>query len=245
MESTIYREGVPRSGEGVDFSPVKVEDPRESGGDSQRPEGFVKLEKFLNLVLWVFPCIPRKYCWNIWLYFYIVNIYQPNKQQNMKLLKIIWLVTWSLLLAWCEINLQFKSDGAILNNAIERVAYLYNNCMSDIEWIEEVMTPETMQNMTETCKASIKTMNKIRTSVEKLKNKVWDNQAVTLILSKINTAISTLESGTTKITSIYNDLENWESPIDFENKYNEILTDMKKENIVEVLWNIQNNLSNL
>ena len=88
-------------------------------------------------------------------------------------------------------------------------------------------------------------MNKIRASVEKLKNKLWDNQAVTLILNKINTAISTLENGTSKITSIYNDLENGESPVEFENKYNEILTDMKKENIVEVLWNIQNNLSNL
>jgi hypothetical protein len=56
-----------------------------------------------------------------------------------------------------------------------------------------------------------------------------------LILNKINTAIATLENGTSKITSIYNDLENGESPVDFENKYNEILTDMKKENIVEVL----------
>ena len=163
----------------------------------------------------------------------------------MKILKIIWLIIWSLLLAWCEINLQFKSDGAILNNAVERIAYLYNNCMTDIEWIEEVMTPETMENMNETCKASIKTMWKIRTSVEKLKDNVWDSQVVTLILSKINTAISTLENGTAKITSIYNDLENWESPDDFENKYNEILSSMKNENVVEVLWNIQNNLSNL
>ena len=107
------------------------------------------------------------------------------------------------------------------------------------------MTPETMENMNETCKASIKTMWKIRTSLEKFRNKVWDSQVVTLILSKVNTAISTLENGTTQIASIYNDLENWEPPENFENKYNEILNSMKNENIVEVLWNIQNNLSNL
>ena len=157
----------------------------------------------------------------------------------MKNLKFLVPVLCMLLLAWCEINLQFKSDWEILNNAIEKISYLYNNCMTDLEWIEDVMTPESMANMDETCKASIKTMKKIRSTIEKLKWKIWESQMITLVLNKINWAISSLENWTNQITNIYNQIENWSSNIDFEKEYSEIISNMKNENVTQVLSNIQ------
>lgn len=157
----------------------------------------------------------------------------------MKFLKFFIPVLFTIILAWCEINLQFKSDWEILNNAIEKISYLYNNCMTDLEWIEDVMTPESMANMDETCKASIKTMKKIRSTIEKLKWKVGDSQMITLVLNKINWAISNLENWTSQITNIYNQIENGSSNIDFEKKYSEILANMQNENVTEVLSNIQ------
>lgn len=163
----------------------------------------------------------------------------------MKIFKIFISILFVAVLAWCEINLQFKSDWEILNNAIEKISYLYNNCMVDLEWIEDVMTPETMATMDETCKASIKTMKKVRSTIEKLKWKLWESQMVNLVLNKVNLAISSLENWITQINNVYTQMENWWSAINFEEKYSEILQSMKNENVTDIFSNIQAWLSNL
>lgn len=163
----------------------------------------------------------------------------------MRLLKIITLSICALLVAWCEINLSFKSDEDVIWKAVEKVAYLYNNCMFDLEWLEEVMTPEAWESMDETCKASIKTMKKLKSTVEKIRLKVGENPTIITILDRINTAIASLENGTSQVKSLYNQFQGDWSQIDFAQKYNEILNNMKNQNISETLSGIQAGLSNL
>ena len=163
----------------------------------------------------------------------------------MKFVKIAAILAFSLFLAWCEINLSFKSDEDVLWRTVERVAFLYNNCMVDLEWMEEVMTPESRDSIDETCKASIKTMKKLKSTVEKIKAKLWENQTVSSILEKINMAIASLENGTSQMTSLYSQMQDGGSQIDFAQKYNEILNNMKNQNISETLSGIQAGLSNL
>ena len=148
-------------------------------------------------------------------------------------------------MAWCEISLSFKSDEDVLGRTVEKVAYLYNNCMFDLEWMEEVMTPDARESMDQTCKASIKTMKKLKSTVEKLKSKLWENQSVSSILEKINMAIASLENGTSQMASLYSQMQEGWSQADFAQKYNEILNNMKNQNIMDSLSGLQAGLSSL
>ena len=86
------------------------------------------------------------------------------------------LILFVAVLVGCSVTVDF--DGVMLERFTNRIAYLYNNCRSDIEWLQETMTPETIESMDQTCVASIKAITKVRWKIEKLKTRIWDSEIV-------------------------------------------------------------------
>ena len=86
-------------------------------------------------------------------------------------MKKLWIVLpIALIIAGCSVTFDF--DGAMIERFTNKISYLYANCRSDIEWLQETMTPETIESMDQTCVASIKAITKIRWKIEKLKWKI-------------------------------------------------------------------------
>lgn len=106
------------------------------------------------------------------------------------------------ILGWCSISVNF--DWAMMDTFVNRISYLYANCRSDIEWLQEVMTPETIADMDQTCAASIIAITKIKEELEQLKWKVWNNALISGLISKINELLDKLENSRNQIINMYN-----------------------------------------
>ena len=117
-----------------------------------------------------------------------------------KLLSILSVLVVSVV-AWCSVTFDF--DWAMIERFVDKISYLYASCWSDIEWLQENMTPETMESMDQTCVASIKAITKIRNKIEKLKWKIWENETINNILAKIDEIINTLQNSKDQITALY------------------------------------------
>lgn len=113
----------------------------------------------------------------------------------MKKLRIVLPII--LIVAWCSITFDF--DGAMIERFTNRISYLYANCRSDIEWLQETMTPETIESMDQTCVASIKAITKIKWKIEKLKWKIWENEAINKLLAKIDEILNSLQTSKDRI----------------------------------------------
>jgi len=107
-----------------------------------------------------------------------------------------------VFLWWCSISVDF--DGAMIDRFINKISYLYANCWNDIEWLQEVMTPETVQSMDQTCVASIKAITKIKDKLEKMKWRIWNNVVVSNLLLKVNEILTSLEVSKNQIVDLYN-----------------------------------------
>lgn len=107
----------------------------------------------------------------------------------------------------CSISIDF--DGAMIERFTDKIAYLYANCWSDIEWLQEVMTPETIKTMDQTCVASIKAITKIKSKIQKLKNMVGESEILNQILAKVDEIINSLQDSKNQIINMndYNDMD--------------------------------------
>lgn len=117
-----------------------------------------------------------------------------------KLLSILSVLIVSIV-SWCSITFDF--DWAMIERFVDKISYLYANCWSDIEWLQENMTPEAMESMDKTCVASIKAITKIKNRIEKLKWKIWENEIINNILAKIDEIINNLQNSKDKIINSY------------------------------------------
>lgn len=120
-------------------------------------------------------------------------------------MKKIWIIIIFIVFVfiwWCSVSVDF--DGAIIDRFINKISYLYANCWSDIEWLQEVMTPETIQSMDQTCVASIKAITKIKEKLEKMKWKIWNSAVVSNLLLKVNEILNSLEMSKNQIVDLYN-----------------------------------------
>lgn len=125
---------------------------------------------------------------------------------SMKKFKIIFTILMLVCVSWCSVSVDF--DGAILERFTDKIAYLYNNCWSDIEWLQETLTPEAIQSMDQTCVASIKAITKIRWKIEKLKWRIWNSELVNQLLSKIDEIIYSLQTSKDEISGLYRENQN-------------------------------------
>jgi len=113
-------------------------------------------------------------------------------------MKNLWiLLPISLLIAGCTVTFDF--DGAMIERFTNRISYLYANCWSDIEWLQETMTPETIESMDQTCVASIKAITKIKWKIEKLKWKIWESDILNQLLAKIDEILNSLQTSKDQI----------------------------------------------
>lgn len=110
---------------------------------------------------------------------------------------VIFVFVW-----WCSVSVDF--DGVMIDRFINKISYLYANCWSDIEWLQEVMTPESIQSMDQTCVASIKAITKIKDKLEKMKWKIWNSVVVSNLLLKVNEILASLETSRNQIVNLYN-----------------------------------------
>ena len=130
-----------------------------------------------------------------------------------------------LFVAWCSVTFDF--DGAMIERFTNKIAYLYANCWSDIEWLQETMTPETIESMDQTCVASIKAITKIRGKIEK------DTANPKILITKIDEIIDSLQSSKDKI-------KQYSSNIDISGLVNQ----MKWDNLIENLEELAQEYSN-
>jgi len=119
----------------------------------------------------------------------------------MKKIKIIFTILILMCVSWCTVSVDF--DGAILERFTDKIAYLYSSCRSDIEWLQETLTPESVESMDQTCVASIKAITKIRWKIEKLKWRIWNSELVNQLLSKIDEIIYSLQTSKNQISDLY------------------------------------------
>ena len=115
----------------------------------------------------------------------------------MKSIKITLFSLCAVFLAWCSITFDF--DGAIIERFTNKISYLYANCRSDIEWLQETMTPETIESMDQTCVASIKAITKIKWKIEKIKWKIWESEILNQLLAKIDEILNSLQTSKDRI----------------------------------------------
>ena len=101
------------------------------------------------------------------------------------------------IIAWCSITFDF--DGAMIERFTNKIAYLYANCWSDIEWLQEAMTPEAIESMDQTCVASIKAITKIKWKIEKLRWRIWENETINNLLAKIDEILNSLQTSKDRI----------------------------------------------
>ena len=149
----------------------------------------------------------------------------------MKNLKFLVPVLCMLLLAGCKISIDF--DGAMIERFTNRISYLYANCRSDIEWLQETMTPETIESMDQTCVASIKAITKIKWKIQNIKNKVWDSDILNQMLEKIDEIITSLQNSKDQI-------KNYSSNVNISG----ILNQMSWSNLIESLENLTQEFNN-
>lgn len=119
----------------------------------------------------------------------------------MRKTAILLSIFFVIFLAWCSVTFNF--DWAMIERFTDKISYLYASCWSDIEWLQESMTPENIQSMDQTCVASIKAITKIKWKIEKLKWKIWENETINQILAKIDEIINTLQNSKDKISDFY------------------------------------------
>ena len=113
-------------------------------------------------------------------------------------MKKLWIVLpIALIIAGCSVTFDF--DWAMIERFTNKISYLYANCWSDIEWLQETMTPETIESMDQTCVASIKAITKIKWKIEKLKWKIWESEALNRLLAKIDEILNSLQTSKDKI----------------------------------------------
>jgi len=147
-------------------------------------------------------------------------------------MKKLWIVLPIIMLvAWCSITFDF--DGAMIERFTNKIAYLYANCWSDIEWLQETMTPETIASMDQTCVASIKAITKIRWKIEKLKWRIWESEALNKLLAKVDEIIDSLQNSKDKI-------KEYSSNVDISGLVNQ----MKWDNLIENLEELAQEYSN-
>ena len=115
----------------------------------------------------------------------------------MKSIKITLFSLCAVFLAWCSITFDF--DGAIIERFTNKISYLYANCRSDIEWLQETMTPETIESMDQTCVASIKAITNIKWKIEKIKWKIWESEILNQLLAKIDEILNSLQTSKDRI----------------------------------------------
>jgi len=132
------------------------------------------------------------------------------------------------IVSWCSVTFDF--DWAMIERFVDKISYLYANCWSDIEWLQENMTPEAMESMDQTCVASIKAITKIRNKIEKLKWKIWENETINNILAKIDEIINNLQNSKDQIVNFYNN----KSGLDVSNLINQ----MNWDGLIESLENL-------
>lgn len=149
----------------------------------------------------------------------------------MKNLKFLVPVLCMLLLTWCKVSIDF--DGAMVERFTNRISYLYANCRSDIEWLQETMTPETIESMDQTCVASIKSITKIKEKIQNIKNKVWDSDILNQMLEKIDEIITSLQNSKDQI-------KNYSSNVNISG----ILNQMSWSNLIESLENLTQEFNN-
>jgi len=142
-------------------------------------------------------------------------------------MKKLWiLLPIALLVAGCSVTFDF--DGAMIERFTNKISYLYANCWSDIEWLQETMTPETIQNMDQTCAASIKAITKIKGKIEKLKWRIWESEAMNKLLAKIDEIINSLQNSKDKI-------KEYSSNIDLSGLVNQVKEDNLIGNLEELV----------
>lgn len=144
-----------------------------------------------------------------------------------KLLSILSVFIVSIV-SWCSVTFDF--DWAMIERFVDKISYLYANCWSDIEWLQENMTPEAMESMDQTCVASIKAITKIRNKIEKLKWKIWENEIINNILAKIDEIINNLQNSKDQITKFYNN----KSGLDISNLIKQMNWDSLIENLEDL-----------
>lgn len=130
------------------------------------------------------------------------------------------------IICWCSVTFDF--DGVMIERFTNKIAYLYTNCWSDIEWLQETMTPESIQSMDQTCAASIKAITKIKWKIEKLKWRIWNIEALNNLLAKIDEIINSLQNSKDQVSNLY---ERYTSNTDI----TEILNQVNWENLIENL----------
>ena len=147
-------------------------------------------------------------------------------------MKKLWIVLpIALIIAGCSVTFDF--DGAMIERFTNKISYLYANCWSDIEWLQETMTPETIASMDQTCVASIKAITKIRWKIEKLKWKIWNSELVNQLLAKIDEIINSLQNSKDQI-------KNYSSSVNISG----ILNQMSWSNLIESLESLAQEINN-
>jgi hypothetical protein len=120
----------------------------------------------------------------------------------------------------------------MLERFTNKIAYLYNNCRSDIEWLQEVLTPEAVESMDQTCVASIKAITKIKWKIEKLKWKIGETELINQILVKVDEISNSLQTSKDQISELYKNNPNvdlgW------------LISNLSGDKIVENLENLVN-----
>ncbi len=112
------------------------------------------------------------------------------------------------IITGCKISINF--DWAMLERFTNKISYLYANCRSDIEWLQETMTPESIESMDQTCAASIKAITKIRKKIEKLKWRIWENETLNDLLDKVDEIINSLQNTKDQISDISTNYGQWD-----------------------------------
>ena len=112
------------------------------------------------------------------------------------------------IITGCKISIDF--DWAMLERFTNKISYLYANCRSDIEWLQETMTPESIESMDQTCAASIKAITKIRKKIEKLKWRIWENETLNDLLDKVDEIINSLQNTKDQISDISTNYGQWD-----------------------------------
>ena len=147
-------------------------------------------------------------------------------------MKKLWIILPVILIvAWCSVTFDF--DGAMIERFTNKISYLYANCWSDIEWLQETMTPETIESMDQTCAASIKAITKIKGKIEKLKWRIWESEAFNQLLAKIDEILNSLQTSKDRI-------KEYSSNVDISGLVNQ----MNADNLIGSLENLAKEYNN-
>ena len=147
-------------------------------------------------------------------------------------MKKLWIVLpIALIIAGCSVTFDF--DGAMIERFTNKISYLYANCWSDIEWLQETMTPETIESMDQTCVASIKAITKIKWKIEKLKWKIWESEVLNQLLAKIDEILNSLQTSKDRI-------KEYSSNVDISGLVNQ----MNADNLIGSLENLAKEYNN-